>query len=58
MDLDSPRPSPQLSLMVPERSATAREKRALEQFARDYAEQIHFVRAALGASTASPGAVK
>jgi hypothetical protein len=35
----------------------ARDKQAHEQFARDYAEQIHFVRAALGASPASPGAV-
>jgi hypothetical protein len=36
---------------------TARDRRAHEQFARDYAEQIHFVRAALGANPASPGAV-
>jgi hypothetical protein len=36
---------------------TPRDKRAHEQFARDYAQQIHFVRAALGASPAAPGAV-
>ena len=39
-----------------ERSMSPRDKRAHEQFARDYAEQIHFVRDALGASPA-PGAV-
>jgi hypothetical protein len=57
MDLNSLLRRHQLSLMVAERSMTARDKRAHEQFARDYAEQIHFVRAALGASPASPGAV-
>lgn len=58
MDLNSLRSGHQLSLMVPERSASAREKRALEQFARDYAEQTQFVRAALGAGATPPGAVK
>jgi hypothetical protein len=43
--------------MVADRSMTPRDKLAHEQFARDYAEQIHFVRAALGASPASPGSV-
>jgi hypothetical protein len=40
-----------------DRTMTPRDKRAHEQFARDYAQQIHFVRAALGASPAAPGAV-
>jgi len=57
MDLNSLLRRHQLSLMVAERSMTPRDKRAHEQFARDYAEQIQFVRAALGASPASPGAV-
>ena len=47
----------QLSLIAADRTMTARDKQAHEQFARDYAEQIHFVRAALGASPASAGAV-
>jgi len=47
----------QLSLMVAERSITARDKHAHEQFARGYADQIHAVRNALGATPASPGAV-
>lgn len=47
----------QLSLMRAERSMTPRDKRAHEQFARDYAEQIHFIRNALGAGPARPGSV-
>jgi hypothetical protein len=47
----------QLSLMDAERSMTPREKRAHEQFARDYADQIQFVRDALGARPALPGLV-
>jgi len=57
MDLNSLLRRHQLSPMAGERSMSARDKRAHEQFARDYAEQIHFVRAALGASPLSPGAV-
>jgi hypothetical protein len=57
MDLNSLLRRHQVSLIDAERSMTARDRRAHEQFARDYAEQIHFVRAALGASPASPGAV-
>jgi len=47
----------QLSLMASARSLTSRDRRAHENFARGYAEQIHLVRAALGASPASSGAV-
>jgi hypothetical protein len=36
---------------------TARDKRAHEQFARDYAEQLLSVRAALGADPESPGSM-
>ena len=57
MDLNFLLRGHQLSLMVAERSMTPRDKRVHEQFARDYAQQIQFVRAVLGASPASPGAV-
>jgi hypothetical protein len=57
MDLNSLLRRHQLSLIAADRTMTPRDKRAHEQFARDYAEQIHFVRTALGASPASPGAV-
>ena len=57
MDLNSLLCRHQLSLMVAERSETTRDRRAHEQFAREYAEQIHFVRAALGAAPASQGSV-
>jgi hypothetical protein len=36
---------------------TPRDKRAHEQFARDYADQIRFVRDALGARPTLPGSV-
>ena len=55
MDRDSLLSGNQLSLTAPERSAAARQKRAHEQFARDYAEQTQFVRAALRTSAATPG---
>ncbi len=57
MDLNSLLRRHQLSLMNVERSMTPRDKRAHEQFARDYADQIHFVREALGATLAPPGSV-
>jgi hypothetical protein len=38
-------------------SMTPRDKRAHEQFAHDYAEQIYIVRDALGAARALPGSV-
>jgi len=57
MGLNSLLCSHQLSLLAAERSLTPRDRRAHEQFAREYAAQIHVVRAALGASPASPGAV-
>jgi len=57
MDLNSLLRRHQLSLMASARSLTSRDKRAHEGFARGYADQIRFVRAALGASPASPGAV-
>jgi hypothetical protein len=47
----------QLSLMVADRSLSPREKRAHNQFARDYADQIQAVRDALGAGRARPGSV-
>ena len=50
MDLNSLLRRHQLSLMAADRTMTPHDKRAHEQFVRDYAEQIHFVRAALGAS--------
>ena len=57
MDLNSLLRRHQLSLMIGDRSLTPREKRAHAQFARDYAEQIHFVREALGARPTRPGSV-
>ena len=57
MDLNSLLRRHQLSLMNAERSMTARGKRAHQQFARDYADQIHSVRDALGAKPALPGSV-
>lgn len=47
----------QLSLMKAARSMTPLDKRAQEQFAHDYAEQIHIVRDALAAAQALPGSV-
>jgi len=47
----------QRSLMIAERALTPREKRAHDQFARDYADQIGIVREALGARPALPGSV-
>lgn len=57
MDLNSLLRRHQLSLMAAERSITPRDKRAHQQFARDYAEQIHSVRDLLGARPTPPGAV-
>jgi hypothetical protein len=57
MDLNSLLRRHQLSLMIAERSMTPRDKHAHEQFARDYAEQIHVVRDALRATQALPGSV-
>jgi hypothetical protein len=57
MDLNALLRRHQISLMVAERSMALREQRAHEQFARDYAEQIHFVRDALGARPALPGSI-
>ena len=47
----------QRSLMIADRSLSPREQRAHDQFARDYAEQIGLVRAALGARPTLPGSV-
>ena len=55
MDLNSLLRRHQLSLMRAQRSMTPRDKRAHEQFAHDYAEQIQIVRDALGAGRALPG---
>lgn len=57
MDLNWLLRSHQLSLMAADRSMTARGKRAHQQFARDYPEQIHFVGYALGARPTPPGSV-
>ena len=57
MDLNLLLRSHQLSLMKADRSMTPRDKRAHEQFAHDYAEQIQIVRDALGAAPALPGSV-
>lgn len=47
----------QISLMVAQHSMSARDRRAHEQFARDYAEHIRNVRAALGARPARRGSI-
>jgi hypothetical protein len=57
MDLNSLLRRHQLSLMAAERSLSPREKRAHDQFARDYAEQIRHTRDLLGATRALPGSV-
>lgn len=57
MDLNKLLHRHQLSLMVADRSLSRREKRAHDQFARDYADQIRAVRDALGAGRAHPGLV-
>jgi hypothetical protein len=57
MDLNSLLHRHQLSLIAADRSMTPRDKRAHDQFARDYAEQIGMVRDALGATRALPGSV-
>lgn len=55
MDLNSLLRRHQLSLMAADRAMSPRDKRAHEQFARDYAEQIGIVRDALGARPQLPG---
>ena len=57
MDLNSLLRRHQLSLITADRSMTPRDRQAHEQFARDYADQIHIVRDALGARPALPGSV-
>jgi len=57
MDLNSLLRRHQLSLMRAACSMTPHDKRAHEQFAHDYAEQIHVVRDALGAAPALLGSV-
>lgn len=47
----------QLSLMIANEALSPREKRAHDQFAREYAEQIRFTRDALGAKGSRPGSV-
>ena len=58
MDLNSLLSRNQHSLMATNRSMTPRDKRAHEQFARDYAEQIYIVQDAFGAPRSLPGSVK
>ena len=55
MDLDTLLRRNRLSLMFPARSLSPREQRAHDQFARDYAEQLHSTRAALMARRTPPG---
>jgi hypothetical protein len=47
----------QLSVINVTQSLSRRDQRAHEQFAREYAEEIGSVRAALGARSARPGFV-
>jgi hypothetical protein len=58
MDLDSQLHRHRLSLLIAAPSLTAREKRAHDQFAREYAEQIGRMRAELGSARPLPGAAK
>ena len=55
MDLNSLLQGHRRSLLVADPSLTPREKRAYDQFAREYAEQFQRTRAALGARPAQPG---
>jgi hypothetical protein len=57
MDLNSLLRRHQLSLMIADRSLTSLEKRAHEQFAREYSEQIFRAREALGADPSRPRSV-
>ena len=57
MDLNALLGRHQLALMDVERSMSPRHKRAHQQFARDYAEQIQLLRDALGARRGLPGSV-
>jgi hypothetical protein len=57
MDLNSLLRRHQLSLMVADAALAPDEKRAHDQFARDYAEQIRRTRHSLGARPALPGSV-
>lgn len=58
MDLNSLLRRHQLSLMRADRSQSPREKRAHEQFAKDYAEQIRVTRDLLGATHFLSGGAK
>lgn len=58
MDLNSLLRRNQLSLMAGSRSMTPRDKRAHEQFARDYAEQIYIIQDAFGAPRSLQGSAK
>lgn len=57
MDLNSLLGGHQRSLMIADRSLNAREKRAHQQFARDYADRIHMIRDALGAVPPTRGSI-
>ena len=57
MDLNKLLRRHQLSLINADRAMSPREKRAHEQFAREYSEQILRTREALGAGRALPGSV-
>ena len=55
MDLDILLRRNQHSLMAVDRSMTPRDRRAHEQFARDYAEHTNIIRGALGARPTQKG---
>jgi hypothetical protein len=57
MDLNTLLRRHQLSLMVADCSLSPGEKRAHEQFAREYSQQIARIREGLGAGRALPGSV-
>ncbi len=57
MDLNTLLRRHQLSLMVADDSLSPSEKRAHEQFAREYSDEIARRREALGAARAQPGSV-
>ena len=57
MDLNVLLQQRQISLLNADQALTPRDKRAYDQFARDYADQIGMVRNALGAGHAPPGSV-
>ena len=56
MDLNSLLPRHPRPLLIGDRCLTPREQRAHDQFAREYADQMHRTLAALGSGRDLPGA--